>query len=368
MPVPEEQAQAKEYHRQKRRCFFAQIILQFLGLIFLAFTPFSLFLKSLAAQWTQAPAMILSFYFALVSLFFLCADLPLDWYSGYYMEKKYALTERSLLSWAADFAKKALLGFAFYLFLLEVLYVLTARLPQSWWLAAWGLWMVISLLLGKAAHLLILPLFYRCEPLQDQALLEKIQDLAQRCELPLREIYTINLSRTTKKANAAVVGFGRTRRVLLADNLLARFESDEILAVLAHEIAHAKKQHVLKGVTWNALLSLAVFYAAYLGVNAGAPRLGFSGAADIAAFPLLALAGLTVSFIMMPLNNALSRFFEREADAFAARDMALGAGLAAALRRLGELNLAEFDPEPWVEFFLYSHPSLKKRIHYASRV
>lgn len=356
---------AKEYQAKRQWLFFGGIFLQGAGLLLVWWTGLTFLFKTWALAVFTDPWGVVLMYFAFFSAFFLLLDLPFAFYSGYLLEKKYNLTNHRTSTWAAEEAKKDVLSFAFSILLIQTLYFLIRSLPECWWLAAWGGWILVSFVLGKVAHILILPLFYKCERLENDVLRVKLRELFLKNNFPVKEIYRINLSKTTKKSNAAVSGFGNTRRILLADTLLESFTPDEIVSVVAHELGHAKKHHIMKGMFFSSLLSLILFYAAFRMLRAWAGPAGFDGPGDIAAFPLLGLLSLGGGILLLPLSNIFSRFQEREADDFASRETIFSGAFASALTKLGNMNLADFAPHPLIEFLLYSHPALGERIRRA---
>jgi STE24 endopeptidase len=175
------------------------------------------------------------------------------------------------------------------------------------------------------------------------------------------------MSRRTKAANAALTGLGNTRRILLGDTLLKEFSPDEIETVLAHELGHHVHRDIPLGILIESLVTLGGLYLASLALNWGVVAFGLDGPADIAALPLFVLVIGLYSLLTMPLSNAYSRWRERLADEYALQATHNGSAYASALTRLANQNLAEVDPEPWVEFLLYSHPALGKRIALAQK-
>jgi STE24 endopeptidase len=178
-------------------------------------------------------------------------------------------------------------------------------------------------------------------------------------------VYKFDMSRRTKAANAALTGLGNTRRIILGDTLLNEFSDDEIETVLAHELGHHVNLDIPIGILVESVITSGGLYLAHLGLRWAVNYFGFDGVSDIAAFPLFMLVVGAYSLVTMPLGNAFSRWRERRADAYALKATGKGQAYASALTRLANQNLAEVDPEPWVEFLLYSHPALGKRIERA---
>src|SRR5207244_7100188 len=174
--------------------------------------------------------------------------------------------------------------------------------------------LAVTLVLGQLLPIVILPLFYKVTPLEDQSLLERLRSLAAGTGLNVEGIYRLHLSAETKKANAALAGLGKSRRVLLGDTLLEQFSPEEIEVVFAHEVGHHVHRHLLKMIVVSVILSIAGFGLVDVALRALAPRLGYQGLADPAALPLLLLVLALFGLGMSPIHNALGRFFERQCD------------------------------------------------------
>jgi STE24 endopeptidase len=220
------------------------------------------------------------------------------------------------------------------------------------------------------APIILFPIFYKFIPLEDGhgELVDRLMSLAKRSDTYVRGVYKFDMSRRTTAANAGLTGLGNTRRIILGDTLIDEFTTDEIETVLAHELGHHAHKDIPLGILVESLITLVGLYIASLILSWGTQALGFNGASDVAAMPLFILVMGAYGLITMPLGNAYSRWRERRADAYAIEITGKGTAYASALTRLANQNLAEADPEPWVEFFLYSHPALSKRIAFAESV
>jgi STE24 endopeptidase len=209
-----------------------------------------------------------------------------------------------------------------------------------------------------------MPLFFKFTPLEEEhsQLVARLMNLADRAGTKVRGIYKFDMSRRTKAANAAVTGLGNTRRILLGDTLIDEFSDDEIETVLAHELAHQVHRDIPIGILVESVITLGGLFLAALVLDWSVAALGFNSISDVAAMPLLGLVMGLYGLIIMPLGNAFSRRREVKADQYALEMTGNGAAYASALTRLANQNLAETDPEPWVEYLLHSHPALEKRI------
>src|SRR5438067_1656301 len=178
-------------------------------------------------------------------------------------------------------------------------------------------WLAVTLVLGQLLPVVILPLFYKVTQLDNAALLERLQRLAQGTGLKVEGIYRLHLSADTRKANAALAGLGRTRRVLLGDTLLDNFSPEEIEVVFAHEVGHHVHRHILKLVVLNVLLATAGFWLVDVIGSTLATQLGYASFTDPAALPLIMVVLSLFGLVLSPLLNALSRHYERQCDRYA---------------------------------------------------
>jgi STE24 endopeptidase len=286
---------------------------------------------------------------------------PLGWRRGYVLPRRHGLLHQPLRSWLADRLKAGVLGGALMLAGVEVMYGLL-RVTRWWWLAAAAVFFVGHVVMAVVVPVWVLPLFYRMRPLEPGALRDRLQALAGRVGVPVIGVSIVDHSRKSRTANAAVVGLGRTRRIVLFDTLVAGFEPAEIEAVVAHELGHHVHGDIARGLTVGGLLTLATFVAADAALRVGVRLWGLSGPADPAGLPWLGLVVLVLGLCTMPLGNAFSRWIERQADDFALRTTHDPDAFVGAMERLARLNLAERRPHRLEELVLYSHPPIDRRI------
>lgn len=361
----EDSPRVKRYHRTRRILGVAGFLLDLAALATLLFTGWTIALRAYAERWSGEPALALLVYLALFGIITKVVGLPLDFARGFWLEHRYALSNLTPGGWAKDQLKGFLVGGVLAACALECLYGTMRHWPESWWIISGTIFVGFFVLLANLAPVLIFPLFFKFRPLENASLREKLLELSRRAGARVEGVYEWKLSEKSKKANAALVGLGNTRRIILADTLLAQFSADEIAAVLAHELGHHVHRHFLYSM---AVQSVATFVGFFL-VNAvlvrGSAYFGFAGLEDFANLPLLALVIAALSLLLLPLVNARSRHMERQADAYALRAIAKGSAFISSLEKLAELNLAERHPHPWIEFVFHSHPSVEKRIAFA---
>jgi STE24 endopeptidase len=231
-----------------------------------------------------------------------------------------------------------------------------------WWLLFAIILFFLSVVLAQIVPILILPLFYKISPLQNEELKNRIQKLAQGAGIKVENVYKFNMSKNTKKANAAFTGLGKSKRILLGDTLLDNYSFDEIETVIAHELGHYKRKHIVKNIFIGTVSSfLTLFIIAWL-YKVSISWFGFKSVIQIAALPLLGLWGMLVGLVLTPITNIISRKFEYQADEYAIISTGKKEAFISTLEKLTEQNLGDKEPNPFVEWFFYSHPSIKNRI------
>jgi STE24 endopeptidase len=363
----DKQRQAKEYARIRRRLFLVDLVIGGVyTLVWLVFGWSSELKQALMGYTENQWLLVAGFGLVFGGIYFL-VNLPLGYYSGYILPHRYDLSNQTLSGWLLDMLKGVLVGGALGLLVLEVIYAVLRAVPQTWWLWAGLILLVLNVILANLAPVLLLPIFYKFKPLSEDHvdLAGRLIRLADRAGTRVRGVYQFDMSRRTKAANAALTGLGNTRRILLGDTLINEFTPDEIETVLAHELGHHVHRDLPFGLLVESVITLGGLYLASVGLSWGVEVFGFESPADIAALPLFALVVGIYGLITMPLSNAFSRWRERRADAYALEATGKGEAYASALTRLANQNLAEAEPEEWVEFLLYSHPALSKRIEFA---
>ena len=293
------------------------------------------------------------FYFAGFSLAYLLVSLPLSFYGGYVLEHQFGLSTQTLGRWAKRRLKKWLLSFVIAAPLVLAFYWMLRQWPRTWWLPASLVWILFTYVLTKFAPRILIPIFYKLEPIADEELASKLRDLAATAGIRLRGAFRIDLSRETKKANAAVVGLGSTRRVVLGDTLLAKFTHDEIIAVFAHELGHVVHRHVIKGLVLAGALCVASLYAVA------------SRVANPETLPILVAVLAGIQLLVMPFEKWYSRRRELQSDEYALRSTGAREPFISAMKKLGAMNLADVRPNKLAEIFLFSHPPIWKRIRLA---
>ena len=351
---------AVRYHRLKRRASVASMLWSVMLLAGLVALGGHITLRDAAER--AVPIAPVAAYVFLLSCINEAVGLPIAFYSGLLLDRRYGLSREPVRAWLADQAKSFVIGVTLGGAAASLVYWLIRRSPEGWWLSGGLAFAVIIIGVTNLAPVVLLPLFYSFKPLGRADLRQRLLTLAERAGARVVGAYEWGLAVKTTKANAALAGLGGTRRILVSDTMLAEYSDEEIEVVLAHELAHHVHGDIWKGVVFESGLVIAGFYLAaqVLSVFAGPARL--RGVDDIAGLPLLLLAAGAVSLVMLPVGLAMSRAFERSADRFALDLTNNPSAFKSAMRRLAAQNLAEEQPSKIVQWLFYSHPPIRERL------
>src|SRR5271169_1239195 len=364
IPVQADSPEARRYNRIRRWLGIADFIIGFVFLVVLLVTGWSGWLRDLAYRLGfQNYSLAVFMYLLLLLIISKAIGIGLDYY-GYRVERSYKLSTQRFRAWIWDEVKGFLVGLVLGGVVVELLYFTIRQWPQYWWLLAWALFMVLFVVLAQLAPVILFPIFYKFEPLDNEELRRRLVVLSEHAGTRVRGVYRWKLSEKSKKANAALTGLGATRRIILADTLLDNYTSDEIEAVLAHELGHHVHRHILKSIFVQAAITLLGFWAANWALHYAVDRqlFEFVQVSDFANLPLLALVATVLSFLLMPALNAYSRYNERQADRYAFESISGVEPFISSMNKLAEQNLAERTPSRWVEWFFHSHPAISRRL------
>jgi STE24 endopeptidase len=322
---------------------------------------------TLRALWPDAPfARQVALVGAVVAIA-AAIDLPLSWYRQFGLEKRFGFNRMTPALFVSDLAKGVALSIALGAPLLVAVLWLMERAGPSWWLWAWAVWVAFNLAVLVLYPTVIAPMFNRFAPLEPGPVRERVERLLARCGFAARGLFVMDGSRRSAHGNAYFTGFGRAKRIVFFDTLLARLDADEIEAVLAHELGHFSHRHILKRIAATFAISLAGLWL--LGWLSRQPWFyhGLGVAPEpgdlLGGFALLLffLALPVFTFVLQPLGSWLSRRHEFQADAFAARHSS-AADLSRALVKLYEDNAATLTPDPVHSAFYDSHPPAAIRL------
>jgi STE24 endopeptidase len=359
---------AARYHRLKRCAAVVSLVWIVVILAAVLWTGLSVALGAAAKgwaafappAWTDATAVV--FYVIGLSLISEIGSLPLTFYGGFVLERRYGLSSQRVGGWLKDQAKSLAISLLLGVGAASLVYRFIRLSPAQWWLPAGCVSALLIVGLSSLAPVLLLPLFYGVKPLASETLRARLVALAERAGARVLGAYEWGLGEKTRRANAALTGLGATRRILVSDTMLAEYSDEEIEIVLAHELAHHVHGDIWKGLLFESGLVIAGFYVAARVLEGSSGLLGLDGPADVAGLPLLLLAAGTVALVAVPAAHAMSRAYERSADRFALELTGNPGAFISAMRRLGAQNLAEEQPSRIVQWLFYSHPPIRERI------
>lgn len=361
---PERQKQAKAYSRISRRLMVLDLLIGFIYCLAWLVFGWSVQLRTYLTGFTSNEWLLVAGFALVFGGIFLIINLPLSIYEGYILPHRFGTSTQSGSGWIVDQFKSLLLGGILGGLVLEIVYAILRLFPETWWLWASVFLIVFNVLLANLAPIILFPIFNKFTPLGEEhaGLVERLLLLTKRTHTHVQGVYQFDMSRRTTAANAALTGLGNTRRIILGDTLLQEFTADEIETVMAHELGHHVHRDIPLSILFQSLLTLFGLFLAGEIVQWGVTAFNLQSVSDIAGLPMFILVVGGYGLITTPIGNAFSRWRERMADEFALELTGNGKAYASALVRLANQNLAEVDPEPWVEWLLYSHPALNKRI------
>jgi STE24 endopeptidase len=354
--------EARRYNKIQRWLGIADFVIGSAFLVLLLLTHWTDWLRDLALRrgfQNYTLAVFLYLFFLLVISKAL--GFGLDYY-GFQLERKFQLSTQRVRSWLWDEVKGFLVGLVLAGIVVELLYFMIRQSPQHWWLITWIVFLGLFVLMAQLAPVVLFPIFYKFEPLENEDLRRRLVLLSEHAGTRVRGVYRWKLSEKSKKANAALTGLGNTRRIILADTLLDNYAPEEIEAVLAHELGHHVHRHILKSILVQAGTTLLGFWAANWVLHYAVDRHMFEELSDFANLPLLAITVTVLSILLMPALNAYSRFNERQADRYAFESIASVEPFISSMNKLAQQNLAERTPSKWIEVLFHSHPAISKRV------
>lgn len=362
----EKQMQAIRYEKEKRLLGLMNLGLSLGVLLAFYFTGWSPRLASLFSDSSVIYTFII-YVIGFQTVLFV-SGFPLNFYSSYIHEHKWRFSNQTKTSWLWEQMKSYMVGLVIFLILLGMLFWILDSYPQQWWWMAGIAMAFVSTILATLFPILILPIFNKYTPVEDKELTEPLERILSEGGLKSSGFFMEDMSRQTKKENAFLAGLGRTRRVVLGDNLIGNMTAPEIVAIIAHEVGHYKHRHIWKHIALGTLQQLVVFFSLNIIMKAVFPTFLTSSRANLALFPFFAiLLGALSGFLFGPLSNALSRHFERQADRYALGSIPHKSAFITALAGLANRNLSNAYPGRWVKLLYYSHPPIGERLLMAEK-
>jgi STE24 endopeptidase len=354
---------AKKYNNIKLGIGITKAVFSFLLILLFVWLGYSLLLENYISSYYENKYLVFLAFAMVTGVAASFIFAPVNYYTGFYLEHKYNLSNQTFVKWIWENIKSLLVSLVIGVPIMLMFYFTLNQFGEMWWLPFAILMFFVSVVLSQIFPVLILPIFYKLTPLENEELKNRIKSLAANAGLKIENLYKFDMSKNTKKANAALTGLGKTKRIILGDTLIDNYSDEEIETVIAHEFGHFKKKHIIKNIIIGTITSfLTLFVIAYL-YQTSLGWFGFSSITQVAALPLLALWSMLIGIIQSPLGNILSRKFEYEADEYAVKESGNPKAFINTLEKLTDQNLGDKEPHPFVEWFFYSHPSIKNRIN-----
>ena len=354
----------KKYSRIKYTLAIVDILFTLLVLAVFQTSGLAVDLRESVEGLFTNPLLVIFIYSLILFLLYSLLGLPLDYYRSYSIEHRFGLSQEKFPHWLTDQLKELLVGFVIFIILVESFFYCLRYYPDNWWWIAGLFWIFFSVILAKLFPNLIIPLFFKYKRIKDEELRQRILNLANKMAIKILDVYQIDFSKKTTKANAALVGLGKSKRVILTDTLQGKFTPDEIEVILAHEFAHYRLRHIIKTLVLNAITIMLVFYLFFRYAGLVFDRFNLNPA-DIAGLSIWLFCFMLLQLVLTPFLNTLSRIMESNAD-----KLALGVtknidAFISMMEKLSLQNLSERDPAKWIKILFFDHPPVVERVKLA---
>jgi len=354
---------SKKYNNTKLAIGICKAIISFILLYLFISLGYSNWLQTYIQTFTENQYLVFLIFVFALGIFSSILFMPVNFYTGFYLEHKYKLSNQTFYKYFIENIKSMLVGLVIGVPILLLFFFVLNQFGDLWWLVFASAMFFISVVLSQIFPIIILPIFYKILPLNDEDLKTRISNLAKGAGIKVENVFTFDMSKNTKKANAAFTGLGKTKRIILGDTLLNNYSKDEIETVIAHELGHYKHKHIVKNILFGTVTSFLTFYIISILYKNSLSWFDFESIAQIAALPLLSLWAMIIGLIQSPIGNILSRKYEYEADRYAVESTLKPESFIGTLNKLTDQNLGDREPHPFVEWFFYSHPSIKNRVN-----
>ena len=359
---------AIEYQKAKNIHYFVDQGYTILFLVLFLFLGISAYLRSRIEKITKKRFWVVAFYTLLFLILTFIVGFPSSYY-GFSLEHKYELSNQTFFQWLGEQLKSLFVLAIIALISVEGVYLALKKAPRTWWIYVSVVFILFTVVMVNLAPVLIMPLFNKYTHLPEGELRNKLVNLSHKANVKVEDIFTMDESKQTKTANAMFTGLGNTKRIVLGDNLIDEFTPDEIEVVIAHEMGHNLLHHIWKFILLSSISAGIGFFLIHFSggkiINKFRSRLKIENIADVAGLPLLFLIFIVYGIITMPIGPAFSRVMERQADKFALDMTHNKEAFISAMNKLGYINLSDPNPSPIIEFLLYDHPPISKRIKFA---
>lgn len=360
----DKQRLARQYEKEKRLLGLASLGVSLAALLGFYFSGLSSRLANLALDDSIVWTFLI--YVFVFYAFMALLGLPLSFVIGYVHEHKWNFSNHTIKSWLWEQCKSFIVGLVIVNIVLGLLFWIMAQTPEWWWLLAALAMALVSVVFAALFPVVIAPIFNKYKSIKNKELTQALRRILSRGGLKSSGFFKEDMSRQTKKENAFLAGLGKTRRVVLGDNLLENMTTDEIVSIIAHEVGHYKHRHLWKNMLVGVAQQLVVFFILNISIKEIFPQFLTSTRWNLSLFPVFVLSlGLLSGLFIGPLNNALSRRFEAQADRYALKNIEEKKSFKTALAGLADRNLSNAYPEWWMKLLFYSHPPIGERLQMA---
>ena len=358
----EKQLKAKTYENEKRKIGIASSLLSLVFILLFYFSGLSEYLANINLSFTY----VFLIYVTVFQILSTVIGVPLGYYSSYIHEHKWGFSNYTNRTWIIDQLKSFAVSLILLPILLGIFFWVLWKFPETWWLVAATVTTLVSIVFVTLFPVVILPIFNKYDIIEDETLTGQLSEILHKAGLKPSGFFRQDMSRQTKKENAFLAGMGKTRRVVIADNLLEHMSLSEIKSVIAHEVGHYRFSHLPKNIAISTAQQLVIFYLLNIIMKILYPEFLTSNTNNLSLFPMFSLImGLLSSLLFGPLNNMISRYFERQADRTSLDLYPNKDAFQKAMAGLANRNLSNAYPEWWVKLLYYSHPPIGERLSFA---
>jgi STE24 endopeptidase len=356
---------SEEYSKTRNLLFFLSTPFEWLFYLLILILGLSKAFKKWSEESTKYPVLQKAVYLIWLSLFAFIATFPLS-YISYSLSKTYNISTQSFASWMKDELIDFWINYGMMFIIVSVLYWLIKKSQKRWWFYAWLLTIPFTLFLMFIQPVIIDPLYNDFYPLKNKELEAEILSLASKANIPAEHVYEVNMAEKTNALNAYVTGIGTNSRIVLWDTTLNRLNNDQILFIMAHEMAHYVEKHLYIGIGGYLVLSLFGLYLTHRLMNWVIKKWGrelkIDGVADIRSLPLFLMILSMFMFAASPLSNMVSRYQETRADKYAIEMLENPEAAITSFQELSRSGLSQVNPPLLVKIFRYGHPTMLERI------
>jgi len=356
------QTKAKTYENEKRKIGIVGSLVSLIFILLFYFSGLSNYLANINLSFIY----VFLIYIILFQILSTIIGLPLGYYSSYIHEHKWGFSNYTNKTWIIDQLKSFAISLILLPILLGLFFWVLWRFPETWWLVAATITTLVSIVFVTLFPVIILPIFNKYDAIEDEKLTSQLSEILHKAGLRPSGFFRQDMSRQTKKENAFLAGMGKTRRVVIADNLLEHMSLSEIKSVIAHEVGHYRYSHLPKNILIGTIQQLIIFYLLNIIMKILYPEFLTSNTNNLTLFPMFSLImSLLSSLLFGPLNNLISRYFERQADRTSLELYPDKDSFQKAMAGLANRNLSNAYPEWWVKLLYYSHPPIGERLLFA---